>query len=223
MLQGREFADLPRACEIAFHGGGPARLNDPLKGDIVLTGWRMPADAESGASAVGFRIALAGLGDLGASVRPDQAVHACLELLRIYLREADRTDRERACLSAFFGAWDQGRCVSALESALGTKLPRSPWNEGTAGTLPSSGSAPDGGIAVWPQKQHGVYVVAVPAPQGRWLSAQWDEIAHLADIYGSGRIRLTAHRAILLPGVLEGQLKTLQKILQERFCTSAGQ
>ena len=218
LRQGREFTDLPRSCVVGFQGGG-GEMEDDFQTDIQLAAHKAGTELEHHGPALGFRIRVAGLGDLGVLVRPDQAIHAGMELLRVYTREADRTDRENARLSCFYGAWSRERCLKTLENRLGTKLARHPppcaEEPGIRQPSGRTGRPPFGydGVAVWPQKQPGLFAVSVSASEGRWLSAQWDAIAHLADIFGSGRIRLTVHQALFFPSVLDKHLEPLQEQL----------
>ena len=166
----------------------------------------------------GCRVQVAGLGDLGAVLRPDQVVHAALELLRFYIHRADRSERETARVGAFFAAWGKEACLAALESSLGSKLTRHP----PPPSQPDSDHARekaawadlrDHGLAAWPQQQAGLWAVGIASPPAGWLSAQWEELAHLADLFGSGRLRLTTRQAVLIPGVL--QVSALEEKLRE--------
>jgi ferredoxin-nitrite reductase len=193
--QGREFADLPGPCVIS------------LSGD-------QSADIRLAASNAGFRLGAGSLRDLGTWLRADQAVHACVELLRLYLREADRSDRQRARFSSCFAAWDGERFLAALEQALGTKLPRE-----TSSVMPvdAPSSWPARGFSAWPQKQPGLHVAAIAAPTARWLSADWEALAQWADLFGAGRVRLTASGAALIPSVISTEVEPLRAAWRERF------
>jgi ferredoxin-nitrite reductase len=219
LWQGREFADLPGACRIVFSGGGGIDPAGHLTGDIQFAAQSLAASSDNdGGAAAGFRLQVGGLGDLGTLLRPDQVVHAALELLRFYLRGADRSERTSALSASFFAACGRDACLKALEGSLGCKLTRSPPPAGEPGsTSPLEQTAWADlrcrGMAAWPQRQAGLWAIGLASPPGGWLSAQWEEIAHLADLFGCGRLRLTTSQAIVIPGVFKVGL--LEEKLQE--------
>jgi ferredoxin-nitrite reductase len=211
LLQERAFADLPRAADIAFHGGGSGELTaTEQKADIRF-------QAVQAAPNAGFRVQLAGAGDLGALVRPEQAVRVCAELLRIYLLHADRTDRNRATLAAFGEHWSAPRWLEELERRLDYKLTRAPQEAGAA--LPATKT--DAG-EIRPQKQPGFFCVPILAPEadGRLLSGQWQELARIADAFGSGEVRLTASGNLLLPNVPEARTQAALQALRDGVAAS---
>jgi ferredoxin-nitrite reductase len=208
LWQGREFADLPRACRIVLSSGGAIDPEDCPGGDIHFTAQTFVTGSGHDGHAIGFRVELAGLGDLGASLRPDQVVHACLELLRLLNRGFGRSAGEISPGDALFATWDKEACLDALESSLGSKLTRSSSSVEEPGfdSLVKKGawtSLRHRGVAAWPQKQEGLWAVGIALPRDGWLSEHWDKVADLADLFGCGRVRLSIHHAVLIPGVLK--------------------
>jgi dissimilatory sulfite reductase (desulfoviridin) alpha/beta subunit len=55
-----------------------------------------------------------------------------------------------------------------------------------------------------------LHVGAIAAPTARWLSADWEALAQWADLFGAGRIRLTASGAVLIPGVISTDIEPLE-------------
>ncbi len=166
LWQGREFADLPRACRLVFAGRGSIDLEEPLAGDIRFTAPTAVNGSDDTGPVAGCRVQVAGLGDLGAVLRPDQVVHAALELLRFYIHRADRSERESARAGAFFAAWGREACLAALESSLGSKLTRHPPSPSQPDSDHAREKAAwadlrDHGLAAWPQQQAGLWAVGI--------------------------------------------------------------
>ncbi|XP_057966283.1 ferredoxin--nitrite reductase, chloroplastic [Malania oleifera] len=74
-------------------------------------------------------------------------------------------------------------------------------------------------LGVHPQKQKGFSFVGLNVPVGRVQAEDMDELAHLADIYGSGELRLTVEQNIIIPNVENSKLEDLLKepLLRNKF------
>ncbi|XP_020208221.1 ferredoxin--nitrite reductase, chloroplastic [Cajanus cajan] len=66
-------------------------------------------------------------------------------------------------------------------------------------------------LGVHPQKQEGLSYVGIHIPVGRVQADEMDELARLADEYGSGELRLTVEQNIVIPNVENSKLETLLK------------
>ncbi|KAL8554516.1 hypothetical protein ACS0TY_002630 [Phlomoides rotata] len=60
-----------------------------------------------------------------------------------------------------------------------------------------------------PQKQEGYSFVGIHVPVGRLQADDMDELARLADTYGSGELRLTVEQNIIIPNVENSRLEAL--------------
>ncbi|KAK1309546.1 hypothetical protein QJS10_CPA09g00233 [Acorus calamus] len=69
-------------------------------------------------------------------------------------------------------------------------------------------------LGVHPQKQAGLCFVGLHVPVGRVQAEDMFELARLADVYGSGELRLTVEQNIVIPNIKEAQIEAL---LNERF------
>ncbi|VVB12123.1 unnamed protein product [Arabis nemorensis] len=69
-------------------------------------------------------------------------------------------------------------------------------------------------FGVHPQKQEGLSYVGLHVPVGRLQADDRDELARLADTYGSGELRLTVEQNIIIPNVDSSKTEAL---LQEPF------
>ncbi|KAK9166381.1 hypothetical protein Scep_001572 [Stephania cephalantha] len=74
-------------------------------------------------------------------------------------------------------------------------------------------------LGVHPQKQEGYSFVGLHVPVGRVQADDMDELARLADEYGSGELRLTVEQNIIIPNIENAKLDTLLKepLLINRF------
>jgi ferredoxin-nitrite reductase len=64
-------------------------------------------------------------------------------------------------------------------------------------------------LGIHPQRQVGVNYVGLHIPVGRVTADQLDELAHLADMYGSGELRLTIDQNVVIPHVPDSALSAL--------------
>ncbi|KAJ0076628.1 hypothetical protein Patl1_36130 [Pistacia atlantica] len=66
-------------------------------------------------------------------------------------------------------------------------------------------------LGVHPQKQEGFSYVGLHIPVGRVQADDMDELARLADTYGSGELRLTVEQNIIIPHIENSKLEALLK------------
>ncbi|MFZ0813904.1 MAG: hypothetical protein WAM78_00220 [Candidatus Sulfotelmatobacter sp.] len=78
-------------------------------------------------------------------------------------------------------------------------------------------------LGITPQKQPGYRSVGMCVPMGRLYPNQIDEMAHLAEEYGNGEIRLTTGQNVILPNIPDDRLDSLleEDLLQELSPTPA--
>ncbi|KAK7346021.1 hypothetical protein VNO80_20534 [Phaseolus coccineus] len=74
-------------------------------------------------------------------------------------------------------------------------------------------------LGVHPQKQEGLSYVGIHIPVGRIQADEMDELARLADEYGTGELRLTVEQNIIIPNVDNSKLEALLKepLLKDKF------
>ncbi|PIN10401.1 Sulfite reductase (ferredoxin) [Handroanthus impetiginosus] len=70
-----------------------------------------------------------------------------------------------------------------------------------------------------PQKQEGYSFVGIHIPVGRVQADDMDELARIADMYGSGELRLTVEQNIIIPNIENSKVEALlqEPLLKERF------
>ncbi|GAB4856742.1 Ferredoxin--nitrite reductase, chloroplastic [Ancistrocladus abbreviatus] len=74
-------------------------------------------------------------------------------------------------------------------------------------------------FGVHPQKQEGLSYVGLHIPVGRVQADDMDELARLADEYGSGELRITVEQNIIIPNVKNSKVEALLKesLLKDKF------
>jgi ferredoxin-nitrite reductase len=73
-------------------------------------------------------------------------------------------------------------------------------------------------VGVYKQKQPGLNYVGLHIPVGRLYAQDMFEIASLAEVYGSGEIRLTVEQNVIIPHIPDSRLETfLTESLLQRF------
>jgi ferredoxin-nitrite reductase len=206
-----EFTNLPRKFNITITGCTencthnesqdialvPARKDGRI-GFNVLVGGKMGSG--------GFTVA----SPLAVFVGPEQAVAVTRELVLIYRDHGPREARSKSRLAFLIQEWGVERLRSELESRLNHELE-------TAGTDARRFDQADH-LGVTRQKQPGLSAVGLCIPTGRLDPHEMQELAGLADHYGSGEIRLTTGQNAIIPNVPDHKLRPLmQEPLLKRF------
>jgi ferredoxin-nitrite reductase len=73
---------------------------------------------------------------------------------------------------------------------------------------------PHSHLGVYPQKQAGLNYIGVAMPVGQITPKQMTRLAEIADLYGSGEIRLTVWQNLIIPNVSDSFVRTAQKALR---------
>jgi ferredoxin-nitrite reductase len=211
IINDRSFYDLPRKFNIAFDGGGLIGTVEDTN-DIGIKAVLVNGD-------VFFRIALGGATghkafarDFGVLVKPADLNKVVVALVRVYIASGNRTDRKKARLKHLLESWSLDKYLAETEKLLGYALQR-------ASIQPVC--APDGDvrghthIGVYPQKQKGLNYIGVAVPVGQISPKQLQRIAQIADLYGSGEIRLTVWQNFIIPNVADTYVETVCKGLRK--------
>ena len=202
-----EFYNLPRKFKISVTGC-PLWCSYPEINDVALTAIKRTADGkEAGIEEIGYTLRVGGglstephiAVRIPAFIRQDQAyqvVHATVEIFRE--QQELRENRTRARMKYLFmrHGWTAESFLEALESRLGYKLDPSPVSEDVV---------PDDvyrdHIGVTPQRQPGLSSVGASVLNGRLSGDQLQQLAELAEKYGSGELRATIMQNFLIVNV----------------------
>jgi ferredoxin-nitrite reductase len=202
ILHHRELYGLPRKFNIAFDGGGAVPVLEDTN-DIAFAAVRV-RDGFGVAPGVWYRLALGGITGhrdfargTGVIVRPEDATRVCNAVLRVFIREGDRTDRTKARLKYVLDRWGIAKFLEETERELGEALIR----VDDAALEPRPAQDRMGHVGVHPQKHDGLYYIGVVCPVGRLTSERMRALADVADRFGSGTLRLTVWQNLLISDV----------------------
>ena len=211
IINDRSFYDLPRKFNIAYDGGG-------LIGTVEDTN-DIGARAVMVGGEVFFRIALGGATghktfarDLGVLVKPAELNRVILALVRVYITHGNRSDRKKARLKHLLETWSLEKYLGEAEKLLGGPLTKAspevkPAREGDP--------LPHTHIGIYQQKQPGLNYVGVAMPVGQITPKQMLRVAEIAELYGSGEIRLTVWQNFIIPNVPDAYVETVKKALRK--------
>ncbi|PYM39500.1 MAG: precorrin-3B synthase [Candidatus Rokuibacteriota bacterium] len=207
-----EFYNLPRKYKISITGCR-AWCSYPEINDVGLTALRHPQTGE-----VGFSVRVGG----GLSTDPHFALrldafvrwHEVLPVIRgisEVFRDSSalRENREKARLKFLFlrHGWTVERFQTELEGRLGFRLARAVTED------PPEDAYRDH-VGVHPQKQPGYSSVGIAVLRGRMTPAEMQAAARLADLYGTGELRITAMQNLLIPNVRAERTTDLARELE---------
>lgn len=215
----KEFYDLPRKFNIAYDGGGLISAVEDTN-DIGASAVRISENADGIAPGVYFRIALGGVtghqtfaGDAGVIVAPDQLNQVMVALLRVFIKEGDRTNRKKARFKYVVERMGMDGVLAAAEALLPFKLTR--LVQGAPPQLPRTFSQQGHShVGIHPQKQDGLHYIGASVPVGQLTARQLDRIADVADSYGSSEIRLTVWQNFIVPNVTSAFVPSAVKALK---------
>jgi ferredoxin-nitrite reductase len=207
-----EFSNLPRKFNIAIAGGRdncvhaeindlafvPAYKNGILGFNIVVGGFFSAKRCEAAIP-------------LKAWVTPDGVVEVSRAVLEVYRDRGLRVNRQKARLMWLIDELGLDQFRSEVENQLGWKL------EAEAEKDEFDWEKRDH-IGIYSQKQAGLNYVGLHIPVGRLYAQDMFDLARIAEVYGSGEIRLTVEQNVIIPNVPDSRLEALlAEPLLERF------
>ncbi|XHX79103.1 MAG: ferredoxin--nitrite reductase [Stenomitos frigidus ULC029] len=144
-------------------------------------------------------------------VAPDDVVALCEALLIVYREHGLRANRQKARLMWLIDEWGVAKLRSEVEAQMGRSLSSEAEKDEILWDKRDH-------IGVYAQKQPGLNYLGLHIPVGRLFAADMFDLARLADVYGSGEIRLTVEQNVILPNVPDSRLEPLlQEPLLEKF------
>lgn len=205
-LLGRDFSNLPRKFNISI-SGCPHDCAHSRSNDIGLT----PAvKSINGFDVYGFHAAIGGaLGGtwpqlahpLDIFLRPEQALPFCRAVLTVFRDNGKREKRTEARLKWLLKDWGVDRFMAEVERVFGQTFMRG----GESLVIEHNGDH----IGVHPQRRAGYCYVGLLVPVGRTNADQLDQLADLADYYGTGELRLTSKQNVIITNVHESVVPDL--------------
>lgn len=212
-----KFTNLPRKFNIAI-GGCPDNSIHAEINDIAF----MPAFRDG---VIGFNVVVGGFFSasrvepavpLNVWVSPEQVVDFCDATLVVFRDHGPRANRQKSRLMWLIDEWGLEKLRSAIETQMGQTLsPAAPKDEVNWEKRDHLG--------VYPQKQAGLNYVGLHVPAGRLFAEDFLELARLAEVYGSGEMRLTVEQNVIVVNVPDSRIDLmLADSLLQRFPANPG-
>jgi ferredoxin-nitrite reductase len=207
-----EFTNLPRKFNIAIAGCRDNSVHAEIN-DLAF----IPAFKDG---VLGFNVIVGGFFSakrcdaaipLDAWVYPDDVVDLSRAILEVYRDNGLRSNRQKARLMWLIDEWGIEKFRAEVEKQLGHPLTPAAEKDEIDWEKRDH-------IGVYPQKQPGLNYVGLHVPVGRFYAQDMFDIARLAEVYGSGEIRLTVEQNVIIPHIPDSRLEFfLAEPLLERF------
>lgn len=202
ILNTREFYGLPRKFNISFDGGGAISVCADTN-DIAFYAVRI-GEGQAVEPGVYFRVQLAGITghkqfakDCGILLKPEQCLATAAAMIRVFVENGDRTNRNKSRLKYLIDDWGSEKFVSESEKKVDFEFTRLPLED----CEQRRPIRRHGHIGVYPQSQEGYRYVGIRVPVGKLLPDQMRGLAQVARRFGKGELRLTVWQNVLIPYV----------------------
>jgi ferredoxin-nitrite reductase len=215
ILNERALYGLPRKFNVAFDGAGAI----PVLEDTNDIGFQA-VEVKDGFGiepGVWFRLMLGGITghkdfarDTGIVVKLADATKVADALVRVYIAEGDRTNRNKARLKYVIDRLGIEKVLALTEEKLGRRLDRVP----SEALAPRPAFDRSAHIGAHEQKQDGLHWVGVVLPVGKLTVAQMQGLAEIARTMGDGDVRLTVWQNLLLSGVSAAQVNAAVEAIE---------
>jgi ferredoxin-nitrite reductase len=208
-----ELSNLPRKFNIAVAGGRdnsvhaeindvgfiPAYQNNSLGFNIIVGGYFAPNQYVAAVP-------------LNAWIPPEDVLAFTKAIMIVYRDHGPRENRQKCRMMHLINAWGLAAFREAVEEQFGKRL--SPAAEKDEVDWEKRDH-----IGVYAQKQPELHYVGMHVPVGRLYPSEMLDLARMAEVYGSGEIRLTLEQNLIIPNVPNTRLPYLlnEPLLKERF------
>ncbi|GMH10096.1 hypothetical protein Nepgr_011937 [Nepenthes gracilis] len=152
---------------------------------------------------------------LDAWVSADDVIPVCKAVLEAYRDLGTRGNRQKTRMMWLIDELG----IEAFRSEVAKRMPQKMLERSSSEELVQKHWDRRDYLGVHPQKQRGLSYVGLHVPVGRVQADDMDELARLADDYGSGELRLTVEQNIIIPNVKNSKVEALLKepLLRDRF------
>ncbi|MFE1743724.1 ferredoxin--nitrite reductase [Coleofasciculus sp. H7-2] len=208
-----ELSNLPRKFNIAVAGGRdnsvhaeindlgfiPAYKNHTIGFNVIVGGYFAPNQYVEAIP-------------LDVWVPPEEVVPLSKAMLEVFRDNGPRENRLKCRIMYLIEGWGIEKFRAEVEKQLGHSL------ESAAEKDEIDWDKRDH-IGVYPQKQSGLNYVGLHVPVGRLYAHEMCELARMAEVYGSGEIRLTVEQNLIIPNIPDTRLRPFleEPLLQERL------
>jgi ferredoxin-nitrite reductase len=209
------FSNLPRKFNIAIAGCRdnsvhaeindlafvPAYKNDTIGFNIIVGGF---FSAKACIAAI----------PLNAWVDPRDVVAVCEAILLLYRDYGLRANRQKSRIWYLIEEWGIEKFRAEVEKRLGFPLQTAAEKDEILWDKRDH-------VGIHAQKQPGLNYIGLHVPVGRMFPQEMFDLARIADVYGSGEIRLTVEQNIIIPNVPDSRIAPLLKEpLLQRFAVN---
>ena len=199
-----QFTNLPRKFNIAIEGGRDNSVHAEIN-DIAF----VPAYKEG---ELGFNVVVGGFFSakrceaaipMNVWVRPNQeVVDLCRGILEVYRDNGLRANRQKSRLMWLIDEWGIEEFRTRVANHLGYAL-------ATAAEKDAIDWEKRDHLGVFPQKQEGLSYIGLCVPVGRLFADDMFDFARIAEVYGSGELRLTVEQNVIIPNIAAENMATL--------------
>ena len=199
-----QFTNLPRKFNIAIEGGRDNSVHAEIN-DIAF----VPAYKEG---ELGFNVVVGGFFSakrceaaipMNVWVRPNQeVVDLCRGILEVYRDNGLRANRQKSRLMWLIDEWGIEEFRTRVANQLGYPL-------ATAAEKDAIDWEKRDHLGVFPQKQEGLNYIGLCVPVGRLFADDMLDLARIAEVYGSGELRLTVEQNVIIPNIAAENMPTL--------------
>lgn len=212
ILNHRDLYGLPRKFNIAFDSGGLVSVCADTN-DIGFYAVRVQ-DGEGVEPGAYFRVQLCGItghkqfaSDCGLLLRPSEAIPVAAAMIRVFIKNGNRTNRNKARLKYLIDEWGVERFLTETEQSLAFPLRRLPLDV----SEPRGGTQQHGHTGIHPQAQPGLHYIGLIIPVGRISPEQMRAVADLSEDLGSNEVRLTVWQNLIIPNISEKDLEAAKE------------
>ncbi|MEM2173202.1 MAG: nitrite/sulfite reductase [Thermoproteota archaeon] len=204
-----DFLDLPRKFKISISGCS-ADCTRAVINDLAFVavknrdeiGFTVLVGGSVGASLPGPRLAR----PMKIFIRPEEVFDITVAIVEIHRDHSNRESKAKARFKWLIENWGIEKFISTLENKIDKKL------QNYDGPIFLRKTDHEG---IQPQKVEGYYYVNIPLLGGRLSDLLMNQIADLADKFGSGELRLTPTQNVIIPNIREDNVKAVLKALIE--------
>jgi len=199
-----QFTNLPRKFNIAIEGGRDNSVHAEIN-DIAF----VPAYKEG---ELGFNVVVGGFFSakrceaaipMNVWVRPNQeVVDLCRGILEVYRDNGLRANRQKSRLMWLIDEWGIEEFRTRVANHLGYAL-------ATAAEKDAIDWEKRDHLGVFPQKQEGLSYIGLCVPVGRLFADDMFDLSRIAEVYGSGELRLTVEQNVIIPNIAAENMATL--------------
>src|SRR6476469_6524422 len=230
LIDTRELANQVQDMITNSGEGNPAFSNLPRKFNIAIAGCRdnsvhaeindiafVPAYKDGN---IGFNVLVGGFFSakrceaaipLNAWASPSDVVDLCKAILTVFRDRGPRANRQKSRLMWLIDELGIEQFRSEVEQELGRTLPAAAPKDEIVWDKRDH-------IGIYPQKQSGLNYVGLHVPVGRLQASDLFDLARIAEVYGSGELRLTVEENVIIPNVADSRIESLVKEpLLQRF------